>query len=336
MSDNGYQAPTESMGMKETGIVPAADVRMPENGLVWMGYLWCILAGAFSPSTSILASMCVGYGTLVLTVMRGERSALTAVGIGCVAATVSSLFVGADIIPTALVSLCSAAVIGIGLGSGKLTSSGACLVAAITALMLLGIDSSLATWAGTNLNDLALEQIDKTFAALSAGMTGLEEGLTLARTIMGILWPTSYTLHAVVGVIAAALGGRVARTGLGALAPRKLTLTTFDPPLWVAGALLVSIVGLAAAQAAPAKDIVLMVSANLLMAVRFAFGVAGVAVAAWLMRRRGMGIVATLLVCAILVFIDMQFFVMAIVGLVDFWANFRHLSRGAERAYKTA
>lgn len=327
VGNNGIPTEAGSAEVTETGIVPAFGACTPENGLLWMGYLWCVLAGAFAPSTIILASIFAGYGACVLTILRGPRTTLGALFIGFVAAAVACIPFGPDAIPSALVSLTAAFMVGTGLGSGRLTSGGICLVCALTALALLGIDSSLATWAGTSLNDLALAQIDKTFEALSSGVSGIGEGLELARTIMTVLWPTSYTLNAVVGVVAASIGVRVARTGLKERAPRTLTLTTFDTPFWVAALLLVSIVGITVSQGIPSGSVLFMVSANLAMAARFAFGAAGIAVAAWFIRRRGAGIVATLFICAILVFIDMQFFVMAIVGLIDFWANIRRLSR---------
>ena len=328
IDDNDIPVGPAGAEATETAIVPVDNARNAEGSLVWMGYLWCVIAGAFAPGTALLASIFVGYGTYVLTVLRDARSAMTAAGIGLVAAVAAGILLGPGAVPAAILTVVAAAFMGISLGSGTLTSGKACLLCALLALALLGIDSSLATWAGTSLNEAALAQIDETLKSLSAGMTGIEEGIEAARDIMRVLWPSSYTLHALACVIAAALGTRVARSGLKARAPRALTFTEFDPPLWVAVVLLVAIVGLAASQAAPAREVVLMVSANLAMAARFAFGTAGVAVAAWALRRRGMGIVATLFICGVLVFFDMQFFVMAIVGLIDFWANIRHLNRG--------
>ena len=329
MSDNDYPIEPEGAGVQEQGIVPVEAVRTPEKTLVWMCYLWCVIAGAFAPYSPMLSSAFVGYAACMLTVLRDVRCAQTATGIGCVAAIVSGLIIGIDAIPAAVVTLLAASAVGVGLGSGALTTGKLCALCALVAVLLLCVDSTLAVLAGTTLQEAALAQIDKAFSTLAESMTGLGAGLETAQSIMRILWPTAYTLYAIVCCVAAAIGVRIARQGLGTLAPRNLTLTTFDLPLWVAGALLASIVGLALSQVAPAKDVVLTVSANLAMAVRFAFGMAGIAVAAWFLRRRGVGLLATTLICAILVFIDMQFFVMAIVGLADFWANFRHLDRGA-------
>ena len=335
MRDNDLPTKPEGADTTEKGIVPAEAVRTPENTLVWACYLWCIVAGALAPYSPVFTSAFVAYATCMLTVLRDPRTAETATFIGCVAAVVSSLFLGVDAVPASIVTLIAASAMGMGLGSGALTTGRLCALCGLLTLLLLGIDSSLATWAGTTLQEAALTQIDASFKALAENMSALGAGLEAARDLMRILWPTGYTVHAFACCIAAAIGVRVARQGLGERAPRDLTLTTFDLPLWVAGLLLVAIVGLALSQVAPAKDVVLAVSANLAMAVRFAFGIQGVAVAAWLLRRRGTGIVASLLICAVLVFIDMQFFVMAIVGLVDFWANIRHLERGANQVPAT-
>ena len=340
LDTNGLPPQPEGVTTVETGIVPACDVRprtrMSQSTIVWVGYFACALAGAFSPYTAIISSMLAGYSTLMLTVVRDSRVAMMATGTGCVAAVVASLLIGVEVIPSAVLTLLVASAIGIGLGTGRLTSSAACMLCIVAALAYLCIDIALAALAGTSLTKLVMAQIDTMFSSLSDDSSGLGASIAAVRTVVGYIWPSSYTLNALVGIIAAALGGRWARTSLGPLAPRTLTFTAFDLPIWVAGALLGCIVGFAVAQAIPAGDALLMVVVNVALAVRFAFGVSGTAVAAHFMRRRGLGILATLAISGILVLIDMQLFVMAIVGLVDFWANFRRLPRGAQPAQAKA
>ena len=328
--DNGLPIAPEGAETTETGIVPVDSARVPQDAIAGMGLLWCISAGIFSLGAPALSAAFGAYGFLLVTVGRGLHDAPKAGLVALAAALVTGAFLGVEAVSSALVVLAIAFVMGVGLGSANLDSAGICLMCAAATLAFLGIDAGLAALAGENLSSLAAAQIEATFSSLTAGMTGVSEGLSAARELMRMFWPTSYTLHAILCVVAAGIGARVARTRLGDLAPREFTFTRFDPPLWVAGLLLVSIVGLALSQVVPAEDAVLMVSANLMMAVRFAFGTEGVAFVAWILRRRGTGIVATLVISAILVFIDMQFFVMAIVGLIDFWANFRHLSRGVK------
>ena len=210
------------------------------------------------------------------------------------------------------------------------------MMCVVSTLMFMGIDASFAALAQTNLNDLMMEQISSAFSELSGSLSSSGVNLDTMLLVMGYLWPSGYTLHTLICMIAAAFGTRLARLGPAAYAPRTLTFTVFDLPLWVAGVLLASIIGFTLAQVVPAGGTVMMVAANAAVAVRCAFGISGVAVAAWFLRRRGMSVMLTLVIAGILVFIDLQFFVMAIVGLVDFWANFRHLSRGGKPVDKKA
>ena len=321
--------------LPEMGIVPVQQTRMPQKTALWLGYAGCVLAGLLAPSTVIASSALAGFATLMLTVVRDARAALIATGMACLAAVAAGFFGGVGLIPSAIVSLLVASAIGIGLGTGKLTSNAACLLCVGGALVYLGLDAAMAALAGTSLTSLVMTQIEATLEALTEGTSDLEASAQVVRTVVGYIWPSSYTLNVLVGILSAALGARLARTALGPLAPKALCFTEFDLPLWVAGALLASIVGFAIAQLIPAREALLMVAVNLAMAVRFAFGISGTAVAAYFMRRRGLGRIATFVVCCILVFIDMQIFVMAIVGLVDFWANLRHLERGAEPKAET-
>ena len=337
----GEAAPGEAaISLAENGLAPVSMAQRSQNIAVWLGFVGCVLAGLLAPSTAIASSALIGYSTLLLSVMRGTRTAAAAAGMACVAALGASFLAGSEVLPlelfpSAVLTIVVGAAIGMGQGTGRLTSSMACIVCIVATLAYLGIDSALAALAGTDLNSLVMSQIDTALSALTQGASALDSSVELARTVASLIWPSSYTLNAIVWIVAAALGARIARRGLGPLAPRALTFTLFDLPIWVAGALLASIVGFAIAQVIPQRDALLLVVVNLAMAVRFAFGVSGIAVAAYFMRRRGMGLVITLVICGVLVFIDMQVFVMAIVGLIDFWANFRHLPRGAEAAQTT-
>ena len=71
-----------------------------------------------------------------------------------------------------------------------------------------------------------------------------------------------------------------------------------------------------------------MVVTNVILAVRFALAAQGLAVLSWVIReKKPSGLMAALAVIAAL-YLEVQFIVMSIVGLVDVWRNFRHLERG--------
>ena len=332
----GYIPPETVTPTPEMGIVPVREMPITMQHVATLGYVGCVLAGVCAPVSTLIASAVAGYATMLLTGVQGIKPAAAASGLGVLASIVCGLFLGVDLIPAALVTLLIACAMGMGLGTGRLTSGGLCAMCVVATLVYMGIDACFAVMAKTNLNDLMMDQFSSAFAELSENLGSSGASLDTMLLVLGYLWPSGYTLHTLICMIAAALGTRLARSGPAVYAPRTLTFTVFDLPLWVAGVLLASIVGFTLAQIVPSGDVVMKVAANAAVAVRCAFGISGVAVAAWFLRRRGMSVMLTLVIAGILVFIDLQFFVMAIVGLVDFWANFRHLSRGGKTPEKKA
>ena len=79
-----------------------------------------------------------------------------------------------------------------------------------------------------------------------------------------------------------------------------------------------------------APDAVLMVSANLVMALRFALLAQGMGVLSWFLEEKNVGALGRTLAAVAGLYLEAQFIVVSIVGLVDVWANFRHLVRGGQ------
>ena len=107
-------------------------------------------------------------------------------------------------------------------------------------------------------------------------------------------------------------------------------LRDFDLPLWVVAVFVVAVCGLAVATSVSLglTQLLLMVSLNVIMGLRFAFMIQGLALISAFMRKRELRQFTRVLTFVAAFYLEAQFFVMSIVGLVDVWANFRHLPRG--------
>lgn len=224
--------------------------------------------------------------------------------------------------------------------SGQMTPGRACVVIAITTLVHLVCDSLLAVASGTTLSESMEALIDAyaellTSASSSSDLTSQIETSSAAESVVAaldVLWPMSYTLTAIGEYISArfglwlAVGGSKQREEGSTVSLPKLA--ELDMPLWVVAVFIISIAVtvLELTISAISSDIVLIISANIAMGFRFAFLAQGIAVLAWMLSRQPMGCLSVFVVF-LLLSLEMEFFVVTILGLVDVWANFRHLPR---------
>ena len=81
----------------------------------------------------------------------------------------------------------------------------------------------------------------------------------------------------------------------------------------------------------PYASVVLTCSLTVLLSVRFIFMLQGFGVLLAKLEQHRMGCFTRTLVLLFAVWIETMFFILSIVGLVDVWANFRHLPREGTR-----
>ena len=106
-------------------------------------------------------------------------------------------------------------------------------------------------------------------------------------------------------------------------------LAGFDAPLWTVVLLVASLLGLSLGSViSSTTGLVSQVSLNAVMVSRLIFAAQGLAVLSWLFRQKRMGPFAVAFLTLLAIFLELQFYIMTIVGLVDVWRNFRHLPRG--------
>lgn len=292
------------------------------------GVLWCVAGGVVMSMATPLGTMLVAVGSCLLAGTKGRSGVLASVAVA-LAATLVTAFVTDDL-PFDLVA-CAACGLAFGClyGLGRMTWGKGCAVFAATSVALLVIDAVMMWANGLNLGTYITDAVGELFSSIDASASvDLASQLKVFENAFDVLWPSAYTVVAFACVVCAALGARVALRDAG-MAGRALPFREFDLPLWVGYCLLAGIVGLVVASTVSvAQDAVLVVSANVLMGVRMVLAVEGVAVLVWLLDGHAVGGLLRGLALVAAVVLDVQFFVMAIVGLIDVWANFRHLNRG--------
>jgi hypothetical protein len=210
-------------------------------------------------------------------------------------------------------------------------------VALLTSVVTAGTvaRTALVAWLqGTTLVALTRQGSEAAIASLAAaanasssdGMIFGVDPETLAD-LMVKLWPFDHFASALlVAVVTVAVAGwAAARTGAEVRRlPRLAVLDLSVHTLWP---LIGAFAFLAAGRAFDGADIATTIGLNLLLGVRLLLLAQGLGVAAAFYSRVGIGRPMRTIGYVLLVVADMMLPLVSMVGLVDFWANFRKLPR---------
>ena len=218
---------------------------------------------------------------------------------------------------------------------GKMTAGMSCLLVGLLALSHLAADSALAASQGTSLNTVMSQLMTTVQQDLGSGSIAELAQMQAMSGLVELLWPSSYVVTGLLEFLFVRFGARLAVNRVGAEKTGSVSLVDFDLPLWVVAVFVVAIAGVALELSLPqGSHVVLMVATNLLVSVRFAFAVQGLGLLVWFFRHRGIRGILPVLVGFLALYLEMQFFVLTVVGLVDVWANFRHLDRGGHQVHE--
>ena len=306
------------------GIVPVGDdAKAPRGGSSLVaGLVICALGGAIAGYVPMLGCFAIGYGAVITLTGRSPLQALAT--LACTVAQVAT-------VPSVLV----ACAVGIGtawaVARDKLSLSVAFALIVCGTLALIGVDVIQLQSMGSSMADMITQLVNGYASGIGVASVSVTEQVESTRAMLQAYWPSAYLVVALVEFLCALLGARASarRERPGTAMP---TLAEYDVPVWLVGVLVADILGLTAVGLVPPAytNAVNMVSANLLVALRIAFAVQGLAVIAWLIRSRHVGAFAGACTIVAGLFLEEQFYVMTIVGLIDVWKNFRHLPRGVK------
>lgn len=328
---------------QEPGLVKLTDVpsgdNTPQNskgslkrhpsvgwGVAWMvvGML-CVLV---QPTLGYIAG---AYGASVL-VSDGKRGSRVLYALLTVCVPVVALIDfafdgwrgGVDVLVNSLLMAIVVLCVSKAMAGGR-ASSRICLVALVASCAYLAIAEMEAVLAGTTM----AQTVDGVVQQLQSIETTISNRAQLGTAISAVnqFWPMVFVMLAFTWVAAAYVG---ARLGLRKVDEGSL-FSHFEVPLWCVGLLLAGVVALIAARIFPwwASQLTL-VGANMAMTVRIALTVQGLALLSWFMQRHHVVGIVQAVVFLAAASLEVSFFVMSVMGLVDVWANFRNLPHGGK------
>lgn len=214
---------------------------------------------------------------------------------------------------------------------------GAAILTAVIAVSAAAADAVRAWLAGSTLLqertamvESALEMAGTVAGVDGDALAGLDSEILV--DLMVRVWAVDYLtmglLTAVLGVAVA--GWASARVGTPVRRLPALSELDLSPHiLWpFVGGLLLLAVG---RMTGDTTGLAWIAGLNLLLAVRLPLFVQGLGVASALYRRVGLGRLARVIGYALLAVVELLVPVLSLVGLVDFWANFRKLPREDSR-----
>jgi uncharacterized protein YybS (DUF2232 family) len=295
-------------------------------------FLICLFGGACAVGIPIIGAPIIAFAATALVKKEHTGYALIAALLGASLGFFLDVSLGATGVVVA-VSAVGVALIGVRhlnqpliIGWGVLTA----VFFAVSDAIVLTLTASTTIW------DFMSETIDEALEAAQATGTvtaDLTTQITQWHTVIVWMWPFAYIFEAVAVVGVAllaclAMRRRIARVEGSADSiniPRFGQLDLSLHVLWpfVFGCVCVAL-GLVQGTA---TDILLAVGINVLLAVRMLMVIQGLAVFTHILDRTKASTLVRVLMYVFTLFIEISFFAVSLVGLLDFWMNFRHLPR---------
>ena len=303
----------------------------PKKASVVIPLVLCV-AGALSAAIAPpMACLLMGFGALCAGAGRGLGAQVLIAAGTLVLCGVGGAYFGVDSVPNALIvgvfSLASA----LAVEKGKMRPGVACVIVVLAAAAQIGVAIAAAKMANTSVGDSFIGVLAANPQLLESAGLGADVR-SLVEWAVRTFWPAAFSTTALIEFLCAYAGcGLAARR----LRDRKVEWPDFglyDLPLWVVAVFVASLAGCAAwyTHQEATGNALLMVSGNVLLTVRYALAAQGLAVLAWQTRNRKVPTPTAVVVILVAMYLEAQFIVMSVVGLLDIWGNFRHLSRGEE------
>ena len=338
-SDNGYPSiPTgmdgassrDDAGETGGGIVP---VDPGESGggdvAAWKGYLSCALGGVAAGLLPVVSCAAVSYGAFLAIRGRGAKEVILSAVFSIAPALAVSIVLGyAAPLEACVACLAGVAVAGFLAKRAMSTSTGIITVTALS-LALMGCDAIVAWLSGTTLPQIAEDLVAAYESSLGDLSVDTAAQVSSMLSMYKSLWPMSYVIMGLAEFCIAWLGVQTATRRLRLPGSTLPHLVDYDAPLWATALLVIGLLGLTAGSVVSSStELVAQVSLNVVMSLRVIFAIQGLAVLTWFFREKRMGSFASTVFTLLALYLELQFYIMTIVGLVDVWRNFRHLPRG--------
>lgn len=288
--------------------------------------LGCVVA-LFLPYAGVLLS---AYGMRELAEASGVRGMVVALALSAALLAVGSFVDASLVVFMGPALVCSLAVVGCMWRGATVTNVSAAVV--LGAAAALGLDAAIAAFAGISVRDTIVSSL---MAGVQSSVgTGVEADLLVRQVepLVVAVWPFTYVTGSAVNALVAGVGSHLMAVR-SKDAHRPGSISRFDAPMWSIAVLAISTVCLGASFTGfPEAEALRTISVTALLSVRIIFACQGFGVASALMSSAHMGCLTRTICTFFLFWIEMVFFIVSIVGLVDVWANFRRLARSGPDA----
>ncbi len=325
----------EETGLVRYGEEPPTQPKPSQPRPFASALIWCGFGAVALTSIAAIGVAMVAYG-----ISRGISAKLSRSYLGAlVAASMAGLILGwlwvqgnLGVVLQGGVVLCIALVVGALAAKKRANLTVDYAAAALATLAAIGLNWLVMSLVGEDFFAAVRSIIDTQVQAISEA-SGLEMAAQIRSVtwVIYLLWPFAYFVAAGLSVLAAHFAGWVARETPGT--PPTWRAQAADAPTWA----MVVLIGSIALMAfnflfGPLSQAAATVGASALMAVRFVFLLEGYGVLMWWLQKYQAGCLIRFLVILLALQLEASFFVVSILGVVDFFANFRHLDRGEPKA----
>ncbi len=297
--------------------------------LMLLACIFCMVGGFGAGFISPLACLLVGFGALAAGAGKNVGVRVLVAAGTLVFAGIGGFVFGVDAVPDALIACVLALALAEMARRGKMTPTRAIVAALVATAAHIGVAEAFAVSQQTTLASSFSGMLDANKELLDAAGVDAGTWQTL-KWALGLVWPAVYGTLSAFELLCSCAGATLAAANLQNRGVKQPRLGNFDLPLWVVAIFVAAVAGIAvwATQPALASDVLLAVAGNALLTVRYALAFQGFAVLVWLLQGMKAPKLAIVLAVLAAVYLEAQFIVMSIVGLLDVWANFRHLTRG--------
>lgn len=300
--------------------------------------LWCVAGGLGSSYFSLVAAFLVAYGAVLATSGRPSRTWLAVLAATGVPMVLSGVFLSSGLMAGSVVECVVGLLVAWLMARRRSGLTPEFILVIITMFVLIAIDA-VGLWAsGQDMSSYVSSAIDA-IATQYVAQAGLEAQAQVPtiKAVLAVFWPTIYYASALVSVLLAHAGARLSAIRASQEKVVAWDVTSFDVPAWAVVAFIAGVAACGVSRVIPTYgNQLLMVGANAILALRPLFALQGLAVLLALLSRKGVGCIGRVLLIFLMIDLEVSFMVASVVGLMDFWANFRHLPRGGKPGARTA
>lgn len=287
--------------------------------------LWTAVGGFALDVLPVLGCVMIAFAAARILAHEKEILKIVATVVAAFAGVVVPLFFGVvDVLATALsaIGIAISLVVANFANKHRANVTTNYIIATLAALAMMGFWVVGAYLGGTipaeAINEI-MNQISRVLQ--TTGSLDMQAQFSAVFPLVKLLLPFGFFLLAGANVLGAHFGARLTRPAT----PQKMwRLECFDAPTWSVIALIVAVF---LCTVGAASEVVLSIGVSTIAALRFIFMLQGFAVMMWWLGKYRTGCFLRFVILFLAIDLEASFFVLSILGLIDFFANFRKLNR---------